>query len=46
MNVAVAIPTRSQSSQVRRVGDPLELSVRGGKLSLRKKEALGIEVER
>jgi ferrous iron transport protein A len=28
------------------LGDPLELSVRGGKLSLRKKEALGIEVER
>ena len=28
------------------LGDPLELSVRGGKLSVRKKEALGIEVER
>ena len=28
------------------LGDPLELSLRGGKLSLRKKEALGIEVER
>ena len=28
------------------LGDPLELSLRGGKLSVRKKEALGIEVER
>lgn len=28
------------------LGDPLELALRGGKLSLRKKEALSIEVER
>jgi ferrous iron transport protein A len=27
------------------LGDPLELSLRGGRLSVRKKEALGIEVE-
>lgn len=27
------------------LGDPLELEVRGGRLSIRKKEALGIEVE-
>ena len=28
------------------LGDPLELEVRGARLSLRKKEALGIEVTR
>lgn len=28
------------------LGDPLELAVRGGRLSLRKKEALGVEVTR
>jgi Fe2+ transport system protein FeoA len=27
------------------LGDPLELSVRGSRVSIRKKEALGIEVE-
>ncbi|HEX6239657.1 MAG TPA: FeoA domain-containing protein [Polyangiales bacterium] len=38
--------TQIQIVNVSPLGDPLELSVRGGKLSLRKKEALGIEVER
>jgi ferrous iron transport protein A len=38
--------TRVSVIGVSPLGDPLELEVRGGRLSLRKKDALGIEVDR
>ena len=37
--------TRLSVVGVSPLGDPLELDVRGSRLSIRKKEALGIEVE-
>jgi ferrous iron transport protein A len=38
--------TRISVIGVSPLGDPLELEVRGARLSLRKKDALGIEVRR
>lgn len=46
MELGLVPGTRVSVVGVSPLGDPLELSVRGGRLSVRKKEALGIEVER
>jgi ferrous iron transport protein A len=46
MELGLLPGTRVRVTGVSPLGDPLELEVRGARLSVRKKEALGIEVTR
>jgi len=46
MELGLLPGTRVRVVGVSPLGDPLELEVRGARLSVRKKEALGIEVTR
>lgn len=46
MELGLVPGTRVRVVGVSPLGDPLELEVRGSRLSVRKKEALGIEVAR
>ncbi len=46
MELGLVPGTRVSVVGVSPLGDPLELEVRGSRLSVRKKEALGIEVTR
>jgi ferrous iron transport protein A len=45
MELGLVPGTRVWVLRVSPLGDPLELEVRGSRLSIRKKEALGLEVE-